>query len=115
MRTPIELVNTALSLEPAIPETKPALEISKVELLLNTPVKELTPEELIAALLDPSPIDTNIGSSVYSYYIRSFRTQVKHLQTVLDGLNADGFGTLEQLDAWQETLNDAPPLSYVTL
>jgi hypothetical protein len=91
MRIPIELVNKALSLKPATPDNKPALEVSKVELLLDRPVKEFTPEELMAALLDPSPISTNVRSFVHSYYIRSFQIQMGYLQIVPDDLVADGF------------------------
>lgn len=83
LQTPIELVNEAVSLKPASPDHRPARAISRVEYLLDRPVEQFTPEDLMAALLDPTPFDKQIEAMVYSFYIRSFRIQVRHRKCIL--------------------------------
>jgi hypothetical protein len=76
-------LQTPVSLKSASPGHRPARAISKVEFLLDRRVDQFTPEDLMAALLDPTPFQKQLEATVYSFYIRSFRIQVRHRKCIL--------------------------------
>lgn len=95
LQTPIELVNEAHSLKPTSPDHRPARATSKVEFLLDRLVDQFTPEDLMAALLDPTPFEKQLEAMVYSLYVRSFRIQVRYRKCILCLYTEDSYPAIK--------------------